>query len=71
MTIRMTFIDATGSDITGTEAAAGYHFADFFSSDIAEMEHEAAGDAETLNQWLRSAYLGPDVDGVQVTWSAA
>ena len=69
--IRMTFTDANGRDITGTEAVTGYRFADFFSSDIAEMEHEAKGDAETLNQWLRSAYLGPDVDGVQVIWEAA
>ena len=69
--IRMCFIDANGEDITATAAAYGYQFSDFFSSDLAELEAEAKGDAETLTQWLRSAYLGPDIDGIMVAWEVA
>ena len=69
--ISMRFIAKNGEDITGTEAVDGLTFADFFSSDLAELEAEAKGDAETLTQWLRSAYLGPDIDGVMVAWKVA
>lgn len=46
----------------------GYNVADWFSGDAIERAEAAttAADADTI---LRTAYLGPDVDGVEVTWT--
>lgn len=46
----------------------GYNVADWFAGDAIEQTETAttAADADAI---LRTAYLGPDVDGVEVTWT--
>ena len=69
MDISLAFIhEPSGRDVTATEEVAGYQFADYFSSDIAEILRLADSDADCAEAWLRSAYLGPDSDGIGVNW---
>lgn len=68
MDVRMQFIDRHGRDVTGTEEVDGYRFQDYFTSNIEATLTEACGDRTTANEWLRSAYLGPDSDGIGVRW---
>jgi hypothetical protein len=70
MHISFTFVhEPSGRDVTGTEDVAGYVAADYFSSDIAETLRLANNDTDTAEAWLRSAYLGPDSDGIGVHWT--
>lgn len=46
----------------------GYNVADWFAGDAIERA-EAAATAADADAILRTAYLGPDVDGVEVTWT--
>jgi hypothetical protein len=64
----MHFIDAQGRDIGGTEAVEGYFIRDYFSSNVSELLAEADC-VETAEQWIRSAYRGPDHDGIGVAWT--
>jgi len=55
------FVAENGDVVTGTEAVAGYRFADFFDCDIEQATHAD----------LVAAYKGRDSDGIGVEWGGA
>jgi hypothetical protein len=68
----MTVTDAPQIEFSLSAHDDGYRVRDWFRDGQATIDAaEGSASAEEADRILRAAYLGPDVDGVTVSWTIA